>query len=396
MKKSLCLLTTLLAIIVICFGCAPSSSEPLGSSAPTTQTTAPTVSADIAPVTYPVDLTESMFPEPVLLQQATKADTDGNGALSQAEAQAVKQMQLKKLLDDPDGLEDTPRPTYTADDFSIDLEGIQYFTGLTDLTVNMLGGEIFVREQPEDIPAVTKHFENIYACTELEKLCLSEIDADSLDLSRFPHLKRLDLNCLYKLKTLEVADPVTSLWIFGCNKLTQLDVRKAATLTTLNLVSNTNLSAVDFSKANDHIEILQINDLPGLQEIDLSQLKNLKQLDIMHVALAGIDVSKNAALEQFCAEGLTLDTLDLRSNPKISYIINAKDSFKTVLLADDNRVTMIRWTDAPITQFPITNLNPDTLEGIDIQGTAIRKLDVTAYPKLQYLYYNEDVTTIIK
>ena len=385
----------LLLLSFLCFGCAPAS-EPAGSSAPTEQATTPTVSVDIAPVTYPVEISEKTFPEPLLLQLATTADKNGDGALSQAEAQAVKQMELKKLLDDPDGLEDTPRPTYTADDFSIDLEGLQYFTGLTDLTVNMLGGELFVQEKPEDILAVTKHFENIYACAALQKLTLSEIDAEALDLSKFPQLTRLDLNCMYNLKALEVADPITSLWIFGCSKLTQLDTSKAATLTTLNLLSNAALSSVDFSDASRQVETLQLNELPSLQEIDLSALQALKQLDIFGAGLAGIDVSKNAALEQFCAEGLSLDTLDLRSNPSINYIINAKDSFKTVLLADDNKVTMIRWTDAPITQLPITNLNPDTLEGIDIQGTAIRELDVTAYPKLQYLYYDEDVTTIIK
>ena len=394
-KRSLCLLTTFLLLFAVCAGCASSSNAPQ-SSAPTTQTTQQTAPTESIQPTYPVQIAESTFPEPLLRQQATQADADGDGTLTQEEAQAVTQMELKKLLDDPDGLEGAPRPVYTAGDFTFDLEGIQYFTGLTDLTVNMLGGEIFVQEQPEDILAVVKHFENIYACTALQKLTLSEIDADGLDTSRFPNLTRLSLNCMYNLSALKVGDPITSLWIFGCNKLTQLDLANAASLTELNLVSNAALSTVRFSKANEQIKIIQLNELYSLQEIDLSLLKNLKQLDILGAALTDIDVSQNAALEQFCAEDLALDTLDLRNNPNISYIINGKDSFKNILLADDNRVTMIRWTDAPITQFPITNLNPDTLEGIDIQGTAIRELDVSAYPKLQYLYYDEDVTTIIK
>lgn len=396
MKRSVYLLAILLLISFACFGCAPSSNAPQESSTPTTQTTASTASTDIAPVTYPVTISENTFPDPLLFQEATKADADGDGALSQAEAQVVKQMQLKKLLDDPDGLEDTPRPTYSADDFTIDLEGIQYFAGLTDLTVNMLGGEIFVPEQPEDILAVTRHFENIYACAALEKLCLSEIDTAGIDLSKFPCLKRLELNHMYRLEALDIPDTLPFLWLYGCHKLTKLDLSNAASLTELNIVSSNSLAQIRFGIANVALETLQLNELPSLQEIDLSQLKNLKQLDIFDAPLTDMDVSNNAALEQFCAEGLALNTLDLRSNPKISYIINGKGSFKTVLLADDNRVTMIRWTDAPITQFPITNLNPDTLEGIDIQGTAIRELDVRAYPKLEYLYYDEDVTTIIQ
>lgn len=396
MKRILCLTATLLLIGFICFGCGPATAPIADTATPTTQATAPTTIADIPPVTYPVAISESAFPEPLLFQQATKADINGDGALSQAEAQAVTHMELKKLLDDPDGLEGAPRPVYTADDFTFDLEGIQYFSGLTDLTVNMLGGEIFVKEQPEDILAVTKHFENIYACTELESLCLSEVDAAAFDLTQFPKLTRVSLNCMYNLKNLNISNPITYLWIFGCNQLAQLDVSQITGLTELNLVSNAALSAVHFSDANRQLDTIQLNELGSLQKIDLSALQNLKQLDIFNAPLTDIDVSNNKCLEQFCAEGLTLQTLDLRHNPKISYIINAKGSFETILLADDNRVTMIRWTDAPITQFPVTNLNPDTLEGIDIQGTAIRELDVRAYPKLEYLYYDEDVTTIIQ
>lgn len=396
MKRILGLTATLLLACFVCFGCEPSANAPTQTVEPATQATVPTVCTDIKPVTYPVAISESTFPEPVLLQAAEKADTDGDGTLTQAEAQAVKKMQLKKLLDDPDGLEDIPRPVYTADDFTMDLEGIQYFTGLTHLTVNMLGGEIFVKEQPEDILATTKHFENIYACTELESLCLSEIDAAGIDLSKFPRLGRLDLNYMYRLEELNIPDTVSFLWTGGCHKLKKLDLSGASSLTELNIVSNNALTQICFGDANAVLETLQLNELPALQEVDLSQLKNLKQLDIFDAALTDLDVSKNTALEQFCAEGLTLDTLDLRSNPNISYIINGKGSFETVLLADDNRVTMIRWTDAPITQFPVTNLNPDTLEGIDIQGTAIRELDVRAYPKLEYLYYDEGVTTIIQ
>ncbi|MBQ3028897.1 MAG: hypothetical protein IJD26_07420, partial [Lachnospiraceae bacterium] len=124
--------------------------------------------------------------------------------------------------------------------------------------------------------------------------------------------------------------------------------------------------------------------------------ESLKSLNLTDVALTGLDVSKNAALEQLCAEGLQLDTLDLRSNPKISYLINDSDSFKEIRLPENNNVTMLRWTNSVVTEFPVTNLNPETLTGIDIQGTAIKELDVSGYPNLEHLYYDEDVTEIMR
>ena len=75
-------------------------------------------------------------------------------------------------------------------------------------------------------------------------------------------------------------------------------------------------------------------------------------------------------------------------------MINANDSFQSIILPEDNCVSMIRWTDSVVTTFPVENLNPETLVGIDIQGTAIKELDVSFYPNLEYLYYDEDVTQI--
>ena len=118
-------------------------------------------------------------------------------------------------------------------------------------------------------------------------------------------------------------------------------------------------------------------------EVDISRLQHLKSLNLTDVALASLDVSKNTELEQLCAEGLHMDMLDLRNNPKVSYLINAKDSFREIFLPEENRIDMVRWTDSVVTEFPIENLNPETLAGIDIQGTAIKKLDVSGYPNLE-------------
>ena len=109
-----------------------------------------------------VTINSENFPEPLLREQAIRADTNGNGALSQQEISAVKKLHIKKLLDEEADHEDGPYPTYTEADFSIDLEGIQYFSDLTELTVNMLGGEVFVENGPSEIYAKTFHFDKVY------------------------------------------------------------------------------------------------------------------------------------------------------------------------------------------------------------------------------------------
>ena len=163
---------------------------------------------------------------------------------------------------------------------------------------------------------------------------------------------------------------------------------------TVDIVRNDSLKNVTFGEANGKLENIQLNGLKRLTEFDISGLENLKSLNLTEVGLTDLDVSENTGLEQFCAEGLQLDTLDLSNNPNVTYVINDKDSFRTILLPKENRIDMIRWTNSKVTEFPVENLNPETLTGIDIQGTAIKELDVSGYPKLEYLYYDEDVTKI--
>jgi hypothetical protein len=176
--------------------------------------------------------------------------------------------------------------------------------------------------------------------------------------------------------------------------LETLDVSGVENLKTLDIVQNDSLKEITFGEGNRKLETIQLNGLPALTEAKVSCLEHLKSLNLMNVGLTGLDVSKNAELEQLCAEGLHLDTLDLKSNPKTRYLINDGDSFRAILLSEENCVDMIRWTNSAVTEFPVKNLNPETLTGIDIQGTAIKELDVSEYPNLEYLYYDEDVTKI--
>ena len=368
--------------------------------AATVTTTTPTLEATPAPVAFPADINETTFPELLLRKKALAADSNKDGVLSREEASAVTKLSLKKLADADakDALEDEPLPEYTLADFTFDFEGIQYFTELSELTVNLLGGEAFVAGGPEEILVNTKNFNRIYECTKLKKLVLYEIDIPSLELFPFANLKRLELNQMYNLQSLNLGPhaKLSTLWISECHKLKTVDLSELNSLKTLDIVMNDGINEVIFGKANKKLETIQLNGLKSLCEINISYLENLKSLNLMDVALTNLDVSKNVALEQLCAEGLSLTTLDLTNNPKISYLINDGDSFDSILLSKDNGISMIRWTNSVVTEFPVENLNPETLVGIDIQGSAIKELDVRPYPNLVYLYYNESITKIFR
>lgn len=371
-------------------------------SVPTEEVTlAPVVTMSPKPVTFPVEINEATFPEQLLQKKAMAADADGDGVLSEEEAKTVTKLHLKKLADADakDAMEDEPLPEYAVTDFVFDLEGIQYFTELSELTVNLLGGEAFVEGgTEEEILVETKNFSRLYECKKLKKLSLYEVDIPALDISGWSDLKRLELNCMYHLKSLSVGnhETLSALWISECHALETIDLSELKKIKTVDIVRNDNLKKVMFGEANEKLETIQLNGLRSLNEVDVSRLQHLKSLNLTEVALAGLDVSKNAELEQLCAEGLHLDTLDLRSNSKVSYLINAGDSFRTILLPEENCIDMVRWTDSVVTEFPIETLNPETLTGIDIQGTAIKKLDVSGYPNLEHLYYDEDVTEIVR
>ncbi len=370
--------------------------EPTLTPAPT-GTSAPVATSTPTPVAFPAEINEITFPEALLRKKALAADADGDGRLSRDEAESVTKLSFKKLMDSKDDRE-VPWPDYTVEDFSFDFEGIQYFTELTELKVNLLGGEVFVagHSMEDDIPAAAKNFQRVYECTKLQKLSLCETDLVSIVLSAFPDLKRLELSCMYNLERLDWGEnkKLSALWISECHKLESLDVSELEKLKTLDVVRNDRLKEIIFGEKNRKLESIQLNGLPAMKAVDVTALEKLTTLNLTEVGLTGLDVSKNAELEQLCAEGLHLDVLDVRNNPKLSYMINDGDSFRSILLPEENHIDMIRWTNSGVIEFPVKNLNPETLTGIDIQGTAIKELDVSMYPNLEYLYYDEDVTKI--
>lgn len=348
-----------------------------------------------------VKINKTTFPEEILRNKAIEYDKNKDNILTFKEASSIKKLVIKKLAyqDIIDISEDDSLPVYTNKDFHFNFEGIQYFHNLEELNINLLGGEYFNKESTEEeILVTTENFNKIYSLSNLKKLYMYEVDIETIDINKFPNLKRLDMNYMYNMKNIifDNHNNLNNLWLSDIDNLEILDISKLSNIKKLNVVYNKNLKTLIFGENNSKIESLNLNELPKLKNIDISHLTNLESLNIFNLPLTNLDISKNINLDNLCIELLSLNTLDLSNNKKITYLINSSDAAKKIIIPDDNIIDMIRWTDSDITKFPINNLNPNTLTGIDIQGTNIKELDISKYPNIEYLYYDKDITTIIK
>lgn len=342
-----------------------------------------------------IQITKENFKEEILRQELIKYDKDSNGYLNNKEIKKITKLKIKKLQprDILDIIENELLPKYTLNDFLFDFKGIEKLIYLEELSIDMQDGEYFYDKNTKEILAKTANIEEIYKLPRLKKLSLSEIDIKNIEINQFKKLENIYLNKIYNLESLTPNNSnIKTIWLSGNNKLTSIDLSNLNRLKNVNIVSNLNLKILKLSK---DITNLNIVSSPKLNELNLKELLNLKSLNLTDIGIDKIDVSNNTKLEKITCENLSLNTLDLTNNLLITYIINDKSSFNNIILSDKNIVNMIRWTNTTITKFPINNLNPNTLEGIDIQGTQIKILDVRKYKNLSILYYDKN-TTIIK
>lgn len=347
-----------------------------------------------------IKINKKNFPEELVRKVAIKADKNNNGILSKKEAGKVKELYFKKLQssDLADVLEVDQLPSYTNADFSFDFEGIQHFYNTTKLTINLADGEFFNKESEEEqIFVKTSNLEKIYELKNLKSIHMYEVELESIDIQKFPKLEKLNLHAMYNMKELVLKkhNKINYLWVSNMDHLERVDLSSVPSLKKVYIRDNTNLQTIKFGKDNTKVEEFNIMYLPKLQNIDLSFCTNLKTLYIRKVPITSLDVSKNMKLDRVGFFQLSLDTLDLRNNKKLTYLINDSDSLKNIIIPDDNILSWVRWINSDIDRFPFHNLNSDTLIGIDIQGTKIKEFDITPYPNLENLYYDKEITTII-
>lgn len=347
-----------------------------------------------------IEITKENFPEDLVRDVAKKADKNNNGVLTSKEAGTIKELFFKKLKssDLADVLEVANLPSYTNADFSFNFKGIEHFYNATKLTINLADGEFFNKESNEkQIYVKTTNLEKIYELKNLKKLNMYEVELETIDVSKFPKLEKLNIHAMYNMKELsfEKHQYLNYVWISNNDKLETIDVTKLSNLRQVNIRDNPNLQNIEFNETNEGVEEFNIMRLPKLTNIDLSSCKNLKTLYIRDIPLKSLDVSNNILLDKVGFFNLTLNTLDLTNNKKIAYLINDSDSFKEIIIPENNIIAWLRWTNSKLGKLPLSSLNKETLIGLDVIGTNIKELDITPYSNLENLYYDEEITTII-
>ena len=226
-----------------------------------------------------VEISEDIFPDPVLREALTFFDTDGNGALSYRELKNTRTITLINR-----GL--------------TDLTGIQCLFALDTLNVS--------DNKLESLDVSGLHeLRNLSASgCGLEEINLGDLPAlRTLNLSS-NKLEALDLSGAPNLRTLNVTD----------NALSALNVSGMSELLSVEAVDNL-FEDVDASNC-PKLRILRIAD-SLLDTVNVSGCQNLLWLDISDNYVVSVDLSDCPNLIVFIATDTGLRTLDVSQNPKL-------------------------------------------------------------------------------
>lgn len=210
----------------------------------------------------PIDSTS--FPDPAFLLYVKGLDTDGDGALSPDEREAVTSMDLRKR-----GIQD--------------LSGLEWFDGLEKLNCSE---NDLVRLELPSLPALTS-----LTCNENPRL-------EVLTLSGAPALEQFSCfhSNLFQLDLHDVPNLMYLVW--GGSPLSELDLSGNPNLHTLHVLGG-DLSQADLSH-NEALDTLLWNHT-RIETLDLSHQPNLTYLNCTDNQLTALDLSSNTKLETLYA-----------------------------------------------------------------------------------------------
>ena len=235
-------------------------------------------------------INETTFPDPIFRKYVRENfDKNGDGVLSQSEADAVTEIDVNKDYN-----------AYKAPDSEkiSSLKGIEYFSELKylDCRWNQL--------TRLDLSKNAK----------LTKLYCNNNQLTTLNVSKNAKLERLECND-NQLTTLDVSKNA-KLWSLDCenNQLKRLDVSKNTKLTFL-WCSDNQLTTLDVSK-NTELRGLACGD-NQLTTLDVSNNTELGRLDCDRNRLTSLDVSKNTKLDSLVCGSNQLTRLDVSKNAKL-------------------------------------------------------------------------------
>lgn len=243
-------------------------------------------------------------------------DTDNNGILSEAEAAAVKQMNV-------------------ADMGIASLEGIKYFTGLTSLSC--ITNELAELDLSDNTNLVKLDCRNnkltmlkISGCVNLEELGAGANLIENIDLSSNVKLKFLSLEM---------------------NSLAGLNIEKNTALTELALM-DCNLKKLDVSHNKELVRILC--DENQLAELDITNLTKLKSLYCTGSSLTNLNLSNNTDLRVLSVGRNNLAAIDTSKNPLLTDLWVSRNPLTALNLSNNSLITSFQCIDTKLTTLDIS------------------------------------------
>jgi LPXTG-motif cell wall-anchored protein len=283
-------------------------------------------------VTYPVPIDGLHFPDQGFQDYVhDHFDADGNGELSEAECDAVANID--------------PSPNKYK---IVTLEGLEYFQSLKSL----------------------RCFNNLLT---------------SLDVSNNSVLESLE--CSYNLLTSLDASSNPALVTLICrgNQLTSLDVSNNPALVTLNCDDNKLTSFGAHNSPSLRTFYCGSNQLTSL---DVSNNPALVTFDCGYNKLATLDVSGNPALVDFYCSGNKLTSLDVRNNPALKELICRTNQLTFLDVRNNPALETLYCSSNKLTSLDVRN-NP-ALVTLECSSNQLASLDVSDNHLLGTLYCDDN------
>ena len=290
-------------------------------------------------------------------------DTDGDGEISTTEAEQVTTI-------------------YVTTDDIYSLDGIEYFTNLTQLTCcgNFNEGKLssIVLSNNTQLNLLNCSGNqltelNIRNCTQITNLQCNKNSLSQLDLSN--NIQLIDLNCWEnQLTELNLSNntKLTELYC-GLNQLTQLDLSNNVQLiylncsenqlTELNLSNNTKLtelycglnqlSQLDLNNNTDLTSLSCYNN--QFTQIDLSRNTKLTDLECFNNELTQLDLSNNNELISLNCDSNDITDLNLNNNKKLIELSCYGNKLTQIHLSNCTELTNINCARNLLTTIDINN-----------------------------------------
>ncbi len=315
-----------------------------------------------------VSLNETNFPNATFREFVEgKCDVDGDKFLTPAELGKVEDINFSK----PD--KNNSDQTYADDKYrQIDnFKGIEYFTNLRGVNI---GGNTAVTSI--DLSGCTKLTDFVGAnCPKLEKAVLSEgvkevyiyiSGLKEFDAAKYPKLEILkifntqvtsiDVSKNPNLKELDLSD----------DKLTSgIDVTNCPELTYLN-VNRTGISKLDVSK-NTKLEKLYISVNDGIELVGLDKLSSLLKLTADECELTKLDVSKNTNLESLRINYNSIAAIDLTGLDHLTDLSAVNQICDINLINNTFDLTQLSYCGFDISRMTLSEEN----EGVTLSGNVL-------------------------